>query len=469
MRIAVLFVLLLTVAVIAGSCTPSAAPFKPALEREAEVVVYLQPLPQEAHRFRFSFTSISAVRSDGTEYPLAMEFSKIIGDEAVGLQRRLASAIVPPGIYNGLSFAIGEASVLTEEGEVALLAPEEPVLASYPFSVSERQALALFVDFVPERSITDVFSFTPVFTIKTLGRDLTNLIGFVSNTGSNALTIFSKTPLQVTGVHATPQGPRGLALDQTKRRAYVALSGADAVEIIDVFRGETLSRIPLNLGDEPRELALTPDGTTLLSANYGSGTLSVIDAESMFELRRVSVGEGPTSVVVGPLGVRAYVMDSLLNAIQVVDLTRREPASSIALEESPYRGDFNREGDRLFVITMDSPNLLVIDPATSAVTNRIFLGPGARSIKVDSRTNLVYVGMDAGGISIIDPGALIFIDRIPLKGSVEFLAIDSEENTLFALMSEQKKLLKINMVSKRVISEIEVGDSAYGVVIMGER
>ncbi len=189
----------------------------------------------------------------------------------------------------------------------------------------------------------------------------------------------------------------------------------------------------------------------------------------MFELRRVSVGEGPTSVVVGPRGVRAYVMDSLLNAIHVVDLTRREPASSIALEDSPYRADFNRDGDRLFVITPDSPNLLVVDPASSAVTDRIFVGPGARSIKVDSRTNLIYVGMDVGGISVIDPGAQIFIDRIFVEGSVEYLAIDSEENTLFALVPELKKLLKINMVSKRVISEIEVGESAYGIVIMGER
>lgn len=464
-----LCVFLFAVMAFANACTPIAAPFKPALEREAEIIVYLQPLPQEAHRLRFSFSAINAVTSDGAEYPLSMELLDVKGDEAVEEQRRLASAIVPPGTYEGLSFTIGKASVQTEEGEVALLVPEEPVMVAHKFSISERKALALFIEFHPEKSITDTFRFTPIFSVKTFGRELINLIGFVSNTDANNITIFNKNAMQVTGVLATRQGPREIALDQERRRAYVALSGSDAVEIIDVFRGEIISSIALNIGDEPRELALTPDGGTLVTANYRSGTLSVIDASSMFELRRAKVGEGPASVVMGPLGVKAYVMDSFSNAIHVVELSRREPTTSIALEESPYRGDLSSGGDRLFVITLDSPNLLVVDTSTLAVTDKIFIGPGARSIKVDSRTDLVYVGMDSGGIYVIDPSSLIFIDRIPVEGGVGYLAIDSEENALFALVPEEKKLLKLNFVSKRVISAIEVGEGAYAVVIMGER
>jgi len=68
-----------------------------------------------------------------------------------------------------------------------------------------------------------------------------------------------------------------MALDQRTKRAYVALSGEDEVDVIDVANGEVVDRIKLSGGDRPRELALTPDGRTLLVVNTGSNTVSIID------------------------------------------------------------------------------------------------------------------------------------------------------------------------------------------------
>jgi len=64
---------------------------------------------------------------------------------------------------------------------------------------------------------------------------------------------------------------------------------------------------------------------------------------------------------------------------------------------------------------------------------------------------------------------LMFIDTIGIEGTAEFMTIGDEENTLFVVLPDRRLLQKINLVSKKIMAEIEVGEGAYGVVLMGER
>jgi YVTN family beta-propeller protein len=458
-----------SITLIAVACTPRPAIFKPSLEDEGEVILFLQPLPQDAHPLRFRISAVTAVASDGTEHALSVDLNEIRGAEMGERQRHLASAILPPGNYSGFLLSVSEATVDTEEGEVALFVSDEPVRINHAFKIHRGKALALFLSFNPERSVIDHFRFSAVFTVHTFGRQLNNLIGYVSSAKANMITVFNKDSMEVTDLIATRQGPHGIALDQTGQRLYVADSGNDMIEIIDSTQGNIFSGISLNPGDEPRDLALSPDGGTLVAVNAGSRTLSVIDTQSKYELRRVGVGEGPASVVMSPDGVRAYVMNSLSSSISVAEIGKDQLPFSVSVDEMPVRGAFNRDGDRLYVITRYSPNLLIIDVSSLRVEGKIFVGIGARSIKVDTQTDLIYIGMHSGGINIIDPHSLMSSDTIPCEGSVEYMTIDSDENTLLVIIPDRKRLLKINMISKSVLAEIPLEEGAYAVAVMRER
>ncbi len=112
----------------------------------------------------------------------------------------------------------------------------------------------------------------------------------------------------------------------------------------------------------------------------------------------------------------------------------------------------------------------MIDPQRLIVTGKVFIGMGAVSIKVDTRTRLILVGKKAErGIAIIDPFALALIDAIPVEGHATFMTIDEEEHTLFVTLPEKRTILKVNLTSKKIIAEIEVGEGAYSVVVVGER
>ncbi len=462
-------------AVFIGGCFalepgPEDAVEKMPLRQEGEVVLYLQPLPQEAGRLRFEISGISAVRVDGSTVPVSLLLSDLKGADLAGLQKLLASGILPPGRYSGIAIQVKQAFVETAEGQVALEVPEEPLSVEHLFEVERQKASALFLSLNPAKMIKGENQFTPVFSLASAGGLLINLTALVSNPQSNTITVFNKKTMQVADAIATGHGPMALALDQLRSRVYVAVSRDDEVLAIDVFKRQIYNRLKLNFRDHPIDLVITPDGRRLLSVNHDSNTVSLIDAFSLTEERRIRVGEGPTSAVMDPSGSRAYIMNTRSRSISVVDLTQRTLVVNIGVEASPLKGAFNREGDALFVISGDSPYLTVIDRSRLAVKGKIFVGAGAVSIKADNQNGLLYVGRRIGGeIAVIEPSSSMFVDTFQVGGRAVFQAIDDQERNLFVALSDRRILQKINLISKKVVAEIEVGKGAYAIVVMGER
>jgi len=457
---------------ILGSCFPQQYSHnydKAFLDNEGEVLVYLQPLPQEASKLRFKMDEIFALGDDGGKIPLFLSIYEINGSDLSGRQRLLARGILPPGAYTGLSIKTDKAFVRSEEGEIALLVPQEPVIAAKLFQVQRRQALTLFISLNASGIVTGEISFTPAFSLETPGGILINLTGYVSNAASNLISVFNKKTMEVVNGIATGRGPKGIVLDQNRTRAYLAVSGDDMVEIYDVFTGKYIDSIRLNFRDDPIELALTPDGGTLVSVNHSSNTVSIIDAIAKIELRRIRVGEKPTSAVIDPSGLKAYITNSRSNTVSVVDLSQRILAATISVEGSPIKAAFNRTGDRLYVVSSYSPNLSVIDPSSLTITDKIFIGTGGASIKVSRLNNLIYVGKSFGGeIAVVDPYSSMLIDSINVGGNAAYMNIDRQENTLFVVLPERRLVQKVNLTSKKIMAEIEVGERAYAVAVMGE-
>jgi YVTN family beta-propeller protein len=391
------------------------------------------------------------------------------GASLVGVQKKLAHARLPAGTYRGLSVHLGQAFLRGEEGENALLVPAEPVMVEEQLAIGEGQAVALLLTMPPADWATRGFRFAPTFVLRRPARVLPRLLGLVTTPSSNKLWVFNKKAMQVADVIATGTAPHDLVLDQSRGRAFVTLSGEDAVEVFDTNTMETIRTIRLNPGDQPREMALTTDGGTLITANYGSNTASLIDAQSLFEIGRVRVGTGPVSVVMEPRGGRAYVLNSLENTLSVIQVSKREVVATVALGEAPRRAVASRDGGRLYVVGDISPDLLAVDPVRLAVAERIYVGGRPLCLAADTRTDLLYVGTLAGDIAVVDPASRMSIDTIQAVGGVTALTIDRDENTLFAVVPERSVVEKFNLVNKRTLSTIELEGGGYDVAVVGER
>ena len=450
-------------------CQGSLLQLKPALENEGEVYLYTQPFPQEADRLRFNIEGIFALSSDGMEIPLALSLKDLKCRE-IKRQRLLASGPLPPGLYSGLSFKIKNAFLKTEDGEAALLVPDTSVKMDFPFSVARRKGYVISITLSYKESVSAGFKFSPVFSISIPLKPILPLTGYVSNSGSNNITLFDKKTNQVTGVIVTGRNPAGMAVDQSRRRAYVALSSDDTIELIDIIAGEVIDRLRLNTGDRPRELVLTPDSRFLLSVNAGSNTVSFIDPGSLFEVGRLDVGKSPNSILLDQTGRRGFVFNTLSNTITVVDIPNRGIIGTVSTESGPLRGQLNRKGDRLYIIHEGSPYLWEIDAAFLSVLRKDRLKFGMYSIKVDTRTDYVYIGRKRDIlVEVYQPFLFTSIDFIDTGGQIEYMTIDNEQNNLYLVNSGKKTVMVVNLVSKKIIAEFDVGEEPYWVTMMGER
>ncbi len=99
--------------------------------------------------------------------------------------------------------------------------------------------------------------------------------------------------------------PLNLAWSLDGSRLYVAMHLADRVRVFDPT-GQIVADVPT--GSHPAQIALSPDGKTLVVANRGDRTLSLIDTATLRERSRLDLGAGhPHGVAIDGSGSRAYV------------------------------------------------------------------------------------------------------------------------------------------------------------------
>jgi YVTN family beta-propeller protein len=455
---------------VATGCSQMKAPAtRPLLQEEGALLVYLRAFPADAARLTFRFQEIAAVREGGGTIPLSMSITRVRGSRLTR-ERRLATGQLPAGRYAGLAISVASATLRGGEGDAGLLTPPEPVVIDAPFTLRRRGAVVLSLDFDVRRSLEANFRFTPVFRATPPPSPAPDLIGVATSRGSDMVMLFDKISGRILGAIPTGSEPTGLAIDRLRRRVYVAASGTDTVQAIDLLDQKVLNRAELRGGDEPMELALTRDAGTLLAVNAGSGTVSMIDPVTMVETKRIRVGNRPVSVLLDGPGRRAYVFNTASGTISVIDVAHGAVAGTIATEAGPYRGQFNRLQDTLFVIHLSTPNITAIDPLSLEVTNRVYVGPGLTAIKVDPQTDRIYLTNErTASLEIYDPLSLLPIDSIPTDGGVSFMAIDDEGNNLYLVLADSGEVQILPIVGMKTTARVEVGHDPYSVVLSGER
>jgi YVTN family beta-propeller protein len=160
----------------------------------------------------------------------------------------------------------------------------------------------------------------------------------------------------------------------------------------------------------------------------------------------------------------------LSNSVTVIDVPGRQVVTTVGTEAGPVRGDFNRDGTRFYILHQGSPYLLVLDPSLLSVVKRIYVGLGGSALKVDPRTDRIYLAKGQSDIvDVYDPFSLLPGDFIRAGGAVASMTIDGEGNNLCLALSDKNIVKLVQLVGKQTLSEIDVGEDPSWVTLMGER
>ena len=437
------------------------------LAADGGVHLYLQPLPTDAARLSFTIESISAFTSNGSEYPIKLNLP-VVRQQDASRQRLLASGRLPIGTYAGFLVRVKNASLKGNAGDGALSLSEAPSRIDGAFVVAAQQSLVFWLTLRYQESLSGV-TFTPVFSPGVPPKPIADHSGFVSNSGSNTITVFDKRIGQAVAVIETCAGPSGMALDQRRRTLYVACTKDDEVQSIDVATGGLVERSRLSPGDRPRELALSPDGLSLLSVNTGSNSVSIFDAVSLARGDRINVGSGPGSVVIEPSGQRAFVLNTLSNSVTVIDVPGRRALATVSTESAPLRAAFSVRGEALYIVHERSPYMTVLDTRQLTLAPRVRLRIGVSAIAVDTVRNLLCIGSENDpAIEFYDPNALMPLFSMKTTAGVSYLAFVAEDNSLYMVSPGTRSASIAKLTDRKVVAEIDTGDAPYAVTVMGQ-
>ncbi len=100
---------------------------------------------------------------------------------------------------------------------------------------------------------------------------------------------------------------------------YVGSTSDDKLYIYEINSFGHVLAGTVQVGKNPRGVAVSPDGSRVYVVNKDSKTVSVIDAASHQKITDINVGNSPESTVIDPDGSRLFVVNVKDNNVSVID------------------------------------------------------------------------------------------------------------------------------------------------------
>jgi len=232
-----------------------------------------------------------------------------------------------------------------------------------------------------------------------------------------------------------------MAADVAGKRLFLAAEDNNTMEVLDIAAGKHLRSVGgLN---EPKWIVYRPESNRLYVSNGGDGSVRVLDARTLVQVRQFSfkekannlrydsktkklfVGVGKTFGAIGIIDTandtilpeisianypkqfevednRIFVNVPVVNHIAVIDRGRNCVAATWPVAESQGNVPmgFDREHHRLFV-GCEPGKFVVLDSVTGKSVASLDIKPGSDGIYYDTNRHHVYVSCGAGSIEVI--------------------------------------------------------------------
>jgi hypothetical protein len=94
---------------------------------------------------------------------------------------------------------------------------------------------------------------------------------------------------------------------------------------------------------------------------------------------------------------------------------------------------------------------------------------GVRALRVDPRSDLVYVGADFGPVAIYEPLSLVSTGAVDVPSGVADAVIDNAENTMLLAMPGQEGVAVIDLSARRVVGVADTAGPPFRIAVSGER
>lgn len=193
----------------------------------------------------------------------------------------------------------------------------------------------------------------------------------------------------------------------------------------------------------PFYITISPDGSTLFTANQSGHSVSIIDARSQKVLGEVAVGIQPEACVVSQDGKTLYVCNAESDSVSVIDIAKKSVIKEIKVGDWPCNIKLSRDGKTAYVCCSGNmwDKIDIIDTARNEKTGSINLsnyGPRDIAISPDGKTGIAVLdtaGSTNRSVDFIDLTTNKVIENRVIRESANLRAIEYTPCGCYAIVT----------------------------------
>ena len=410
-------------------------------------------------------TAIDAIRSDGAQHALLDQPKNIDSLKVVERQILLAETFLPPGRYRAIKVHVSRAKATRSGEAVDLAVAPEGFTFNTDFEIAAGQAAPLFMSWNVEESVERNVILRPAFAFVARRKELPGILAYITDEGSNMVTIIDRSSDRVVDVLEVGRQPKGIVVAPDSSRAYIVNSGSNNLTILDVKTNTVLHTANLESAASPSDIAIHPNGRILYIANTALNSVSVIDATSFHTIALIAVERQPVALAVDPMGTKLVVANMGANTVSVIDTARNRVAATIPVEFQPTSVSMDPDGSRAFITHLRSLRTDVIALNTLRVTGKMTTGPATASLP-DPTSRRVFVAQLSGNrLGFFDPNIDAELGSVAVGTEPGRLAVDLDREKIYVVNRESNTLTVVDRNSRVVKTEIPTTKRPFGIAI----
>lgn len=280
----------------------------------------------------------------------------------------------------------------------------------------------------------------------------------VTNSGSNDVSLLSLPDLARVGTISVGQDPRGIAVSPDGRRAYVANAASGTVSVLDIFGTVQLTTIPVPQG--PTELALNGDGSRLYVACWGASVLAVVDTTLNSVMAQIPVPTNPEGVALSPDGSKVYVAASGSGKVYIINTASNQTIGSIATGLQPFGIVIAPSGKKAWVSDYGSNSVFILDLTQNAVSKGVAVGTVPFGVALTPDAKQVYVANSgSNSVTVLDGNSDVVLTTVPVGSQPRGLAVTRDGSTVVAGNYGSNSVSLISTATHMVQQTLGVGTS----------
>jgi YVTN family beta-propeller protein len=304
---------------------------------------------------------------------------------------------------------------------------------------------------------------------------------FVADAGWDGFSAIDTSTCKVTqtynvGDPAVPNDPGDYDYDSTDEALaihgntlYFADTGNSTVAVIDASKLDPSNYNPdetlINVGLDPEDLAVSPDGSQVWVAETGPQTsasspsaVSVISTATNKVTARWSLPGTPEQIRFSPSGNRVYVATA--GGVAVYNTATRKLAAFIHGLGDPRGIAVTPDGKTVYVTGTESNQVYVISAATDRVTGTIKVGDLPWQAVISPNGKTVYVANpDSDTVSVISTASNRVTSTLTVPGVPDTLALTPDGSQLWVGARIAAKVVVLNTADGSTVGSINLGDA----------